>query len=253
MKNKIRVLLIGESWMIHTVETKGFDQFSVDSYNTGIEYIEKVLTGEEFSFTHMPCHRISYDFPTSAQALREAYEVVIISDVGSNTFLLPVETFFQCECSVNKLQILRDFVLGGGGVCMAGGYMTFAGIEGKAKYHNSILETVMPVEFSGYDDRQEHPEGLCVNLDPTSHPIFNGVPPRIQGILGYNKAKEKEGCKVLARIEGDPLLTLGKFGQGRTIAYATDIAPHWSSSEFCESPAYAALWKNMVRWLAKEL
>ncbi len=252
MGKTIKTLLIGESWMVHTVETKGFDTFSADSYGEGIEFIQPVLSREGFSFTHMPCHRVTLDFPKDAEGLRQ-YDVIIISDIGANTFLLPVETFFQCKPTPNKLQMLKDYVLGGGGLLMAGGYMSFMGIEGKGKYHDSILETVLPVDFLCHDDRVEHPEGLNIPVDCASHPIFEGVGDCLNGILGYNKAIPKPGCQVIAQVEGNPFLTLGEFGQGRSIAYATDVAPHWSSSDFCQSPAYAAIWQNMVRWLAKAL
>lgn len=245
----IHTLLIGESWMVHTVEAKGFDTFTFDSYGVGTEYIEPVLSAEGFSFTHMPSHRVTLDFPKTVEALH-AYDVIIISDVGANTFLLPAETFSQCERSVNKLKLLKDYVLSGGGLLMAGGYLSFMGIEGKGKYHDSVLEEVLPVNFLSHDDRMEHPEGIDVSIDPDAHPIFEGVGNVLPGILGYNKALAKPGCPVIATIENDPLIVLGEYGKGRSIAYATDVAPHWSSPEFCQSAAYAALWRNMVRYLS---
>jgi uncharacterized membrane protein len=44
-----------------------------------------------------------------------------------------------------------------------------------------------------------------------------------------------------------------EYGEGRSIACAMDLAPHWCSREFCESAAYTALWRNMVNWLAKKV
>lgn len=249
MDKAIKVLLIGESWMVHTVETKGFDTFSADSYGEGIEYIKPVLSGDGFSFEHMPCHRVTPDFPADVDGLRQ-YDAIIVSDVGANTFLLPVETFSHCRRTPNKLQMLKEYVLGGGGLMMAGGYLSFMGIEGKGKYHDSILETVLPVDFLSHDDRMEHPEGLDVPIDPDAHPILKGVGNMLRGILGYNKAKLKPGCRAIATVEGNPLIALGEFGRGRSVAYATDVAPHWSSVEFCKSEAYAKLMRNMVRWLA---
>lgn len=248
----IKTLLIGESWMVHTVETKGFDQFSMDYYGDGIEYIKPVLSEGNFEFYHMPCHRVSLDFPDSAEGLKK-YNAIIISDIGANSFLLPVETFLQSKKTPNKLQILKDYVNDGGGLCMAGGYLSFMGIEGKGKYYGSVLEEVLPVDFQCCDDRMEHPEGLEVTINPESHPILHGLPNKLSGILGYNKASVKKGCTMIASIENDPFLVLGKFGNGRSIAYTTDVAPHWSSPEFCTSKAYATLWQNMIRWLAKEL
>ena len=248
----IKTLLIGESWMVHTVETKGFDQFSADYYGEGIEFIKPVLSTDGFEFYHMPCHRVTADFPDSAEGLKQ-YDAIIISDIGANTFLLPVETFLQCKKTPNKLQILKDYVLDGGGLCMAGGYLSFMGIEGKGKYQGSKLEEVLPVDFQNCDDRMEHPEGLDVSIDPMRHPILQGLPNKLSGILGYNRAYAKKDCKVIATIENDPFIVLGEFGKGRSIAYATDIAPHWASPEFCTSESYATLWRNMMRWLAKEI
>lgn len=252
MSKTINTLLIGESWMIQTTETKGFDTFTVSSYGEGTEFIRPVLSGEGFTFTHMPCHRISEDFPRRAEDLAQ-FDVIIISDVGANTFLLPIETFLQCKTSPNKLEMLKNYVLQGGGLCMAGGYLSFMGIEGKGKYRDSLLEEILPVRFQPGDDRMEHPEGLDVAIDPGSHPILHGLPPAIHGILGYNKAEAKPEGRVIARIQGDPFLTLGEFGKGRSIAFATDVAPHWASQDFCQSEAYRTLWQNMARWLAKAI
>lgn len=252
MANKYKTLLIGESWMIQTVETKGADTFSVGAYGEGVQYIRPVLSQGDFEFTHMPCHRVTEDFPKTAAELAR-FDAIIISDVGANTFLLPVETFSHSQKSPNKLQILKDYVLSGGGLCMCGGYLSFMGIEGKGKYHGSLLEEVLPVNFLSGDDRMEHPEGLRVPVDPSAHPILRGLPDSLDGILGYNRALPKDGCSVLAAVEGDPFLTIGTFGKGRSAALATDLAPHWASPAFCESPAYKILWQNLVLWLSGAL
>ena len=250
MDKKIRVLLIGESWMVHTIETKGFDVFTADHYDTGIQFIQPVLTTDEIEFNHLPCHLVSTDFPKTLEGLLD-YDVILISDIGANTFLLPVETFLQCKTSVNKLALLRDYVRAGGGLCMIGGYLSFMGLEGKGRYHGTPVEEVLPVNFLPYDDRQEHPEGLQLDLDVNAHEIFKGMDGKIEGILGYNKAIAKDGCTVAAAFDnGDPYIVLGEFGKGRSIAYTTDCAPHWSSFAFCESENYRILWQNMVKWLA---
>ncbi len=251
MDKRIKVLLIGESWMVHTVEAKGFDVFTADHYDTGTKYIESALTADDIEFHHMPCHRVTYDFPKTLEELLE-YEVILISDIGANTFLLPVETFLQCQTSVNKLELLKGYVEAGGGLCMIGGYLSFMGIEGKGRYNGTPVEKVLPVDFLTYDDRAEHPEGVKVRIDTASHEIFKGMSGMVEGILGYNKAVAKPECKILASFDdGTPFIVVGEFGKGRSIAYATDCAPHWASPEFCESDNYKILWQNMVRWLAR--
>lgn len=251
MGEKIKVLFIGESWMVHTVEAKGFDTFSADSYGIGTLYVQAALSTEDIEFHHLPCHLVDMEFPSTMEKLKE-YQAVFISDVGANTFLLPVETFLQCKKTPNKLKMLKDYVLEGGGLCMVGGYLSFMGIEGKGRYHNTPVEEVLPVNFLPYDDRVEHPEGIEVKVDSKSHDILEGVPAVISGILGYNRALPKEECQVLAQYDGDPIITIGEFGKGRSIAYATDCAPHWCAAEFCETDGYKRLFQNMVKWLSNE-
>jgi uncharacterized membrane protein len=38
--------------------------------------------------------------------------------------------------------------------------------------------------------------------------------------------------------------------QGRTLAWASDIGPHWCPVGFAEWAGYARLWNNAVNWLA---
>lgn len=250
MGKKISVLLIGESWMVHTMEAKGFDVFFADSYGEGIEYIKEALTTDEIEFQHMPCHRVAFDFPSSVEGLKK-YDVVLISDIGANTFLLPVETFLHSKVTQNKLQMLHDYVLQGGALCMIGGYLSFMGIEGKGRYHQTVLEKALPVDFLPYDDRREHPESVTVFIETSTHKVLEGLPSKLTGILGYNKAMPKKDAVVIATIEEDPFIALWEYGEGRSLTYATDCAPHWSTPEFCTSDAYKRLWQNIVKWLVK--
>lgn len=250
MANKIKALLIGESWVIHVTETKGYDVFTSDRYDVGTQFIQAALNTDDIEFVHMPCHRVEFDFPQTVEGLLE-YDAIIISDCGANTFLLPAVTYVECKPSVNKLELLKQYVAAGGGLCMVGGYLSFMGIEGKGRYNDTPIEEALPVEFLKYDDRREHPEGLCVAIDSEKHEIFRGMTEQISGILGYNKALPKADAKVVATFPtGDPYIVLGTFGKGRSIAYTTDCAPHWASPAFCESDNYKTLWQNMVRWLA---
>ena len=43
---------------------------------------------------------------------------------------------------------------------MVGGYYSFQGINGGARYHGTPVEEVLPVEILPYDDRIEVPEGF---------------------------------------------------------------------------------------------
>jgi uncharacterized membrane protein len=65
-------------------------------------------------------------------------------------------------------------------------------------------------------------------------------------------AKDDDGVEVLARLPeeegGHPLLVTGNYGRGRTVAWTSDIGPHWVPNEFVAWPGYAAIWKNILRW-----
>ena len=67
----------------------------------------------------------------------DAYDVVILSDVGANTLLLPPQVFELGQRAPNRLKLLREWVNGGGGLLMAGGYLSFQGSRPKANYHDT--------------------------------------------------------------------------------------------------------------------
>ena len=55
---------------------------------------------------------------------------------------------------------------------------------------------------------------------------------------------------MLATIEGRPLLAVRTEGAGRTLAFASDISPHWAPEEFMAWPGYQRLFDRAVTWLA---
>jgi uncharacterized membrane protein len=40
-------------------------------------------------------------------------------------------------------------------------------------------------------------------------------------------------------------------GAGRTLAFASDCAPHWGSPEFVAWEGYGPFWRRAVHWLAR--
>ena len=91
--DKIKVLFAGESWFFTTIETKGFDQFTIGGYETEIGRVREVMK-DYAEITHIPAHLVLQEFPSTAEELKQ-YDVVIVSDVGANTFLLPQHTHSQ--------------------------------------------------------------------------------------------------------------------------------------------------------------
>lgn len=243
----LRVLVAGESWIKHTTHLKGFDQFHTTEYEEGAGMFLDALAESGFEVTYIRAHEVSARFPKTAEEL-DRFDVVVLSDIGSNSFLLSDETFLRSERSPNKLAVLGAYVQRGGGLVMVGGYMSFTGIDGRARYGMSPLASVLPVTMLHHDDRVEVPEGLVATFDAPDHPVLGGTPPEWPALLGYNQVAAKSDATVIARHGDDPLLVVGSFEGGRTVAFASDLAPHWAPPEFVTWPHYRKLWASILTW-----
>lgn len=246
-----KILFIGESWMVHVQETKGYDIFTYDYYETATEYIKKALVENTGNlFVHLPSHLVEAEFPKTLDELA-LYDVIMISDCGANTFNLPMNTFMRLNKSENKLKMLQDYVANGGALVMIGGYLTFQGIEAKGAYKNTYMEEILPVTLLSGDDRVEICQGISPTIVSPSHPVLANVPQKNWPcIYGYNKLIPKENAEIIVEVNGDPMIILGTYGNGKVCAYATDCSPHWSPIEFCTWEGYAPLWNNIVNWLS---
>ena len=249
LRSSISVLVVGESWIKHTVHLKGFDQFHTTEYEEGAGVFLAALENAGFEVTYIRAHEVSRRFPVTREDL-DSFDVVILSDIGSNSFLLCDETFLRSERTTNRLVLLADYVEDGGGLLMVGGYMSFSGIDGRARYQASPLASVLPVTILDRDDRVEVPEGLIATFPNPDHPALGGTPADWPILLGYNQLKAKPGTTVIAASGDDPLLVVGEVGRGRSVAFASDVAPHWAPNEFMDWPHYAELWPSIVAWAA---
>jgi uncharacterized membrane protein len=244
------VLVAGESWVSESTHYKGFDAFTSVTFHTGLDPLRDALSANGIEVTHLPAHDVPARFPSTVEEL-DAYDVVLLSDIGANSILLHPDTWLDGKRRPNRLAVLADWVRGGGGLAMAGGYLSFQGFEGKAFYHRTPVDDVLPSIISPYDDRVEAPEGV----DPKVvglHPILSDVEGEWPFLLGYNRFDVKADAHVLAEVGGDPLLAVREVGAGRTLAWASDIGPHWCPREFIGWKGYAVLFSNAMRWLGRE-
>lgn len=247
---KLSVLFVGESAMVQTFEYKGNDAFSTIRYgNNGLKIVEKMLSRVDHELTYIPCHMVAFEFPRKIEELSR-YDVILFSDVGSNTFLLLPEMLREGVRVPNLLELTCEFVRRGGGFGMIGGYMTFGGMDGKAKWKDTCVEEILPVSLSYHDDRKEVPEGADLRCVPDSHPVLKGIPADMPYILGYNKVTAKSEAEVLVSFKGDPIIAVAQRGKGRTLAYTTDCAPHWAPAAMHDWKEYPVLWANIVTWLS---
>jgi uncharacterized membrane protein len=247
LTKKRRVLIAGESWTVHSIHQKGFDSFTTTEYAEGVRWLRDALESGGWDVTYQPAHVAARDFPFDVGGLSQ-FDCVMLSDIGSNTLLLHPETFVKSRVLPNRLAAIRDYVKAGGGLVMIGGYMTFQGIDAKARYRDTAVADVLPVEMEAGDDRAERPEGVTPKVRNTRHPIAAGLPREWPQLLGYNRFAARKGGTVVASVGDDPLIVAGGFGKGRAVAFASDCGPHWAPPPFVEWDGYPRLWQQIAAW-----
>jgi uncharacterized membrane protein len=192
------------------------------------------------------------------------FDVVILGDIA------------RAEFTDEQLQILKDFVSGGGGLVAIGGYHAY----GPGGYAESPVADLLPVKIHGLADGQSAGT-FAPALTPAgkAHPIFEGCekffedpanpgqpPPggadAVATLDGANRvAGVKPGAEILVvnpkeslpgGAEKMPVVAVQQFGSGRVLALTADTTYKWKShmeGHGLESPYYR-FWRQSVRWAA---
>lgn len=244
-----RVLLVGESETLYEIRQKGFDVFQTSTPASDVAPFIRALTEAGHEVTWLDNGRAGEEFPSTPAAL-DAYDVVVFSDVGSNTILIP-RTVHEGHTFANRLELLRAWVEQGGAFLMCGGWASFGGMGGVAHYHRTPVEELLPVTIYPFDDRVESPQGVSTRILSPDHPILDGVPDAWPPLLGYNCVEPDDNSDVIVEAENaDPLLVVGRYGEGKSAAWTSDITLHWISREFAAWEGYDKLFSNIISWLA---
>lgn len=257
----IKVLYVGDSGIMslgYIGSPFWVEQKKLEVRNFGKPLLDALRKDEETDVTYMTSWDAYNDFPKKLNDLL-VYDVLILSDIEYETLIYYPEfytTSMYGEFIVmpNRVANIREFVRKGKGLAMLGGWQSFAGKYGHALWQGTPVEEALPVKMLDRDDRVETPEGAKIEAINKEHPImkgidWNSVPP----LLGYNKVALKKEAELLATVgEGDPLIAVYKYGEGRSFVYASDPAPHWGIN-FMKWQYYTKFWQQAVRWLAKRV
>ncbi|MEW9835168.1 glutamine amidotransferase [Mesorhizobium marinum] len=248
--SKKRILFAGESWTSYAIHTKGASSYTTSGYDEGATVLLGSLKDAGYDVTYLRNHEAVEAFPYSVEEISERFDLVVLSDLPADSLLLPHAVFVKGERRPNRLRSLTKFVDQGGGLLMIGGFMSFAGFEGRGRYAMTPLADVLPVEIARGDDRVEEPEGVTPTV-AKDHAILAGIDGEWPYFLGYNQFKAKSGSDVLLSVGDDPFLVVGQHGQGRVAAFASDCSPHWGSPQFMAWRHYATFWSQLAGWLRR--
>lgn len=235
----VHVLLAGESWEHISLYVKAQDVSATSRYTEAADYLIAALESAGATVTYQPCHVAFESFPRRPTDF-SPYDLVLLSDIGAQSLLLTPDVV-DGEPDTNRLTALAEYVRDGGAVGMIGGYLSFAGEQGKAGYGRTVLADVLPVEIAVHDDRVERPAGV-VPQNRTIDELPADWPP----LLGYNRVEAKPDSTVCATVDDDPLLVTGSYGDGSAVAFTSDCAQHWAPKSFLEWEGFPTLWAAIL-------
>jgi len=250
---QINVLYVGDSETVISRYAVGADVFEQSYFNDNGRYLRNALAGHAgITVRHIIPANVPSEFPTTDEELA-AYDVVIFSDVGYNSMIFypGLTPPYQYPLGPDRCQLVADFVARGGGFVMVGGYLSFAGLNGIARYHGTVIEEALPVTIAPHDDRVEVVAGFRFEIVDPEHPIVAGLDwdNAAFTLCGYNRVTLKPDAHLIVRRGADPVIGAGTYGRGRTAIFASDFAPHWAG-DFVRWPGYPTLWSQMLTWLA---
>jgi uncharacterized membrane protein len=183
------------------------------------------------------------------------FDVVVLDDFSYRSYFNPV-----------YLERVREFVRDGGGLAMFGGVRGFD----SGGYGESALKEVLPVELDGKGTyRNSGTLRPALTAAGKAHPVTRLVPDargneeawnKMPPFTAYNQVRAARG-ESLVTASGDgaggvvPLLAVGRFGKGRTLALMSDEAWRWNfiAAGNRDTPQHHLKFiRQAVRWLAQE-
>jgi uncharacterized membrane protein len=171
---------------------------------------------------------------------------------------------YQSYFNTVYLERLREFVRDGGGLAMFGGVRSFD----SGGYADSPLAEVLPAELDGKGgfragaawrprltaQGRNHPITRLLADDKSNDETWKKLSP----LNTLNQIRSAKGETLVEAVRDGsvaPLLTVGRFGKGRTLAFMSDDFWRWNFAAVGagEGPQnHLKFVRQAVRWLAQE-
>jgi uncharacterized membrane protein len=117
------------------------------------------------------------------------------------------------------------------GLIMVGGYFSFCGLDGLGGWQDPSSASLLPVVMAPDSDAVQMPEGVRLEPTPDCPRDLAIILKAAPTFFGYNRVDPGEGSIVLARFAGmSPALVCSGEGRRRTVAFMSDLLPHWALS-----------------------
>jgi uncharacterized membrane protein len=246
-RDKIRVLLVSgrPSWS---------HRFLRDSLkgDPTLDLVSFIILRTASDAVNVPQDELSLiPFPTKKIFLEELknFDLVIFENF-SHRFYFPVQ----------YLEKVRDYVKEGGGFWMLGGPLSFVG----GGYGGTPIEEILPVVLKdvpaagGYRAESFRP-GLTAAA--ARHPFFQGLGELSAGELplleGYNVtgSEGRESIVLAEHVDASgrrqPIIVLGRYKEGRTMAVMTDYLWKWNFEMVGQGRGnllYLSFIRQAIRW-----
>lgn len=240
------------------------------SLESAASYLAGLLSHFGWDFDYVPSH-----VKMTPDLLARPHSLIILSDYPALQF----EAAHQ--------QMVIEQVERGTGLLMIGGWESFHGFGGN--WDTAPLARVLPVEISKQDDRVNFDQPALLHPAAKDRKLWGlpwfERPPTVGGLNQFQPRSESEVWLMATRYsprfdvatgsiqwptsgESFPALVTSSFGQGRTAAFATDVAPHWVGGFVDWGPtrvtaqapgaqaievggSYATFWQQLLSWTGR--
>lgn len=160
--------------------------------------------------------------------------------------LVAANVDMDCLGVIGK-EMLRDYVLHGGGLLVLGGRGAYAG----GGWKKSKLEDLLPFELKQGECDLERTDGATLRLGE-AHAITRGIDldsaPRVDYL--HHIAGLKKGARILLRAGDRPFLVVRETGEGRVACILA--APYGPvQGQYFAWPEWPRLLKNVLIWLER--